>query len=245
MRKIIFGIWMSSLLIFPVQANHNTGVVNLERLEEAAQKLEENIQFAKANQAATPQLIYGLENVLFSLRQTLDSAGAQGAAEEGEVPRALPVQEAPAGGVWGAPVQQTTVVESAPQISRDIPDRRRWDILGTFQNAHNLKDKDTRTRSDSGTAHYKGQQVTADLHGVYLVCKVVQDHGQSSEDYPGAYKVEVSQDGYTWLEVFQSSGTPGHSLAQFPEVGARYVRITATRDRDGGHFWSIHELGIE
>src|SRR4030095_2786378 len=43
-------------------------------------------------------------------------------------------------------------------------------------------------------------------------------------------------------EVFRGAGEPNRSIAQFAPVSARFVRITALRNRDRNHWWSIAEI---
>ncbi|HXG66622.1 MAG TPA: discoidin domain-containing protein, partial [Blastocatellia bacterium] len=78
----------------------------------------------------------------------------------------------------------------------------------------NLAVDDNRdTRASTGRAGYAGSFVVMDLGGSYTVSRVVQIHNPSDRDYPGRYKVEVSDDGNRWQTVFEGEGTAGRSRA--------------------------------
>jgi F5/8 type C domain len=100
------------------------------------------------------------------------------------------------------------------------------------------------TRASSETADYAGMTFSYDLGGEYELSKVVQVHGQWAEDYPGEYKIEVSRENNEsrFREVWRGRGEPNRSDARFNPVITRYVRITALRNRDNQHWWSIAEL---
>ncbi|HWP43850.1 MAG TPA: discoidin domain-containing protein [Blastocatellia bacterium] len=105
-------------------------------------------------------------------------------------------------------------------------------------------DRDLGTRATSGTADYEGMTFTFDLGGEYVMSRVVQVHGQWRDDYPAEYKIEVSRqkDESRFREVWRGRGEPGRSVAAFDDVTTRYIRITALRNRDRAHWWSIAEL---
>ncbi len=105
-------------------------------------------------------------------------------------------------------------------------------------------DRNLNTRATSGVFDYAGASLTFDLEGEYELSRVVQLHGQWSDDYPAEYKIEVSRDRNEsrFREVFRGAGEPVRSMAQFAPVFTRYVRVTALRSRDRFHWWSIAEL---
>jgi hypothetical protein len=114
----------------------------------------------------------------------------------------------------------------------------------TLRNVSFAFDRNLNTRATSGVAEYAGSAFTFDLEGEFEVSRLVQLHGQWPDDYPAEYRVEVSRDPgqARFREVFRGAGTPGRSIAQFAPVVARYVRITALRNRDNYHWLSIAEL---
>jgi len=105
-------------------------------------------------------------------------------------------------------------------------------------------DNNTETRASSQTPDYAGMAVVLDLGSEDRLSRVVQLHGRWAEDYPAEYKVEVSRrdDDDDYREVWRGRGETDRSTASFNPVTARYVRITALRNRDTFHWWSIAEL---
>lgn len=113
-----------------------------------------------------------------------------------------------------------------------------------LRNSALATDRKNDTRAASETANYTGMSLTFDLGGEFELSRVVQNHGQWPEDFPREYKVEVSRqrDEGKFREVWRGRGERGRSVARFPEVTTRYVRITALGNRDREHWWSIAEL---
>jgi hypothetical protein len=105
-------------------------------------------------------------------------------------------------------------------------------------------DRDLGTRAASGTPDYEGMTLNFDLGGEYELSRVVQVHGQWRDDYPAEYKIETSRqkDESRFREIYRGRGEAGRSVAEFNEVVTRYVRITALRNRDRTHWWSIAEV---
>ena len=113
-----------------------------------------------------------------------------------------------------------------------------------FSNDANVADDKNTTRATTNKANYAGSWLQADLGGSYTISKVVLVHEPDRDDYPRRYKIEVSSDRGQWQTVFEGRGEPGRSTASFNPVRARFVRITATADRDAQHWWSIYRLKI-
>ena len=105
-------------------------------------------------------------------------------------------------------------------------------------------DKNLETRASSGAPNYEGAVINIDLGGEYQLSRVAQLHGRWAEDYPAEYKVEVSRQANEsrFREVWRGQGRPGRSVARFEPVTTRYIRITALRNRDSVHWWSIAEI---
>jgi len=110
--------------------------------------------------------------------------------------------------------------------------------------AHLATDGKMDTFATSRTADYAGMTFVHDLGGEFELSRVTQLHGSKAEDYPGEYKVEVSRERNEskFREVWRGRGEPGRSVARFEPVVTRYIRITALRNRDNTHWWSIAEL---
>jgi hypothetical protein len=105
-------------------------------------------------------------------------------------------------------------------------------------------DKNPDTRASSGTPNYEGMAITIDLGGEYELSRVMQLHGRWAEEYPAEYKVEVSRQANEsrFREAWRGPGNAGRSVARFEPVMTRYIRITALRNRDSNHWWSIAEV---
>ena len=58
--------------------------------------------------------------------------------------------------------------------------------------------------------------------------------------FPIAYKVQLSMDGKTWADpVAQGEGAPTTTIATFPPVQAKFVRVTQTGSAEGAPAWSV------
>ncbi|MEK6321087.1 MAG: discoidin domain-containing protein [Acidobacteriota bacterium] len=113
-----------------------------------------------------------------------------------------------------------------------------------ISNAAAVGDSNNTTRATTNTVNYAGSWIMADLGGSYTVSRVVQIHEPDERDFPGRYRVEVSDDGRRWQPVWQGQGERGRSVASFNPVRARFVRMTAIANRDLQHWWSIHKLKV-
>ncbi len=146
-------------------------------------------------------------------------------------------------------------IDPAAKNPRDIPAQDRGDdrtperpgparVTGDLKDIDKALDKNQETRATSGTANYSGMSVLYDLGGEYDISRVVQVHGQWPDDFPAEYKIEASRrkDESQFRQVWSGRGTSGRSEAQFNEITTRYIRITATRNQDRTHWWSIAEL---
>ncbi|GEM_PF-1297849 len=113
-----------------------------------------------------------------------------------------------------------------------------------LRDAAAAQDRNEETFATSGTPNYSGMSVTFDLGREIELSRVAQFHGSRSEDYPAEYRIEVSrvQSNRGFQEVFRGSGQANRSVARFTPTTARYIRITATRNRNNVNWWSIAEL---
>jgi len=92
--------------------------------------------------------------------------------------------------------------------------------------------------------NYAGSWIQVDLGGSYTVSRVVQIHEPDEQDYPGRYRIEISDDGRRWRGIFQGQGERGRSVASFNPVRTRFLRIMAIANHDLQHWWSIYKLKI-
>lgn len=113
-----------------------------------------------------------------------------------------------------------------------------------LSNINSVTDDNNTTRATTDNARYAGSWVQADLGGSYTVSRVVQIHQPDDRDFPGRYRVEVSSDGNRWRTVFEGSGERSRSVADFPAVRTRFIRITATDTQNNRQWWSIYKLKI-
>jgi hypothetical protein len=117
-------------------------------------------------------------------------------------------------------------------------------IAKGFSNIDSVIDANNTTQAATQTANYAGSWVQADLGGSYTVSRVVQIHEPERANFPGRYRIEVSEDGNRWQKVFEGEGERDRSGTSFTPVRARYIRITAVANRDLQHPWSIYRLRI-
>lgn len=242
-RSFICGVL--SLVFFAGIACTQVLAVDRQRMDNAIYRLEQTIYKAKNDNGARRDIIYELESILYELRQARSVHGGGGAYPPA-VPVAAPVNNYNNNSGGGFFNWDSNNDDGFDTRSRKVPDRRNWSVYGDLNPIANVHDKNRRTRADSGTANYRNYTITADLGRICDIRKVIQDHASSAEDYPERYKIDASQNGQDWFEVFSGRGAAGHSIASFPTKQARYVRIRALADgRKRQKYWSIHELGIE
>lgn len=105
-------------------------------------------------------------------------------------------------------------------------------------------DDNPNTKATTRQAFYAGSSIEIDMGGSYTITKVVQIHAPNDEEFAGRYRLEVSEDGRRWRQVWEGRGEQGRSNASFEATRARYVRITATANRNSRQVWSIARLRV-
>ena len=117
-------------------------------------------------------------------------------------------------------------------------------INGTLKDLRLAVDGKQETRAASGTPDYAGMYFIFDLGGEFELSRFVQIHNPWAEDFPGEYKIEVSRrrDENSFRQVWRGPGERGRSGVTFEPVTTRYVRVTALRNRNRTHWWSISEI---
>jgi hypothetical protein len=113
----------------------------------------------------------------------------------------------------------------------------------------NAFDGDAATRWATGAPMEAGDWFTLDMGEAKPVAKVILDGRGSPEDYPGALEVAVSTDGEKFTTVakvddVQAISRGGLVKISFDPTDARYIKVTCTKARGSGWFWSIHELAV-
>ncbi len=85
------------------------------------------------------------------------------------------------------------------------------------------------------------QWIAVDLQKVQRISRVTLSWELA---YATAYSIEVSLDGKTWKQVYQTnSGQGGEEVVRFAPVDARWVRMTGTR-RATPYGYSLWEIGV-
>jgi len=131
-------------------------------------------------------------------------------------------------------------VEDDEKLARPIRDVKARGVM----NINLAIDDNPSTKATTRRAFYAGSQIEIDMGGSYTITKVVQIHAPDEEEYAGRYRLEVSEDGRNWKTVWEGRGERGRSNASFEAIRTRYVRITATANRDSRHAWSISRLRV-
>ena len=107
-----------------------------------------------------------------------------------------------------------------------------------------MLDGNRNTRWDSGTAQRVGQWLTIELPKPMEVRRIVMDAGSSRNDFPSAYRIDVSDDGKTWRGPFAFGKGDGAITTALPlPAKGKFVKITLTADVNP-YYWSIHELSV-
>jgi hypothetical protein len=112
-----------------------------------------------------------------------------------------------------------------------------------LSNINAVIDDSNTTKAATLNANYLGSWVNVDLGGSYTVSRIVQIHDPDDRDFPARYHIEASADGSRWQRVFEGQGERGRSIADFTPVRARYLRITATDNRNNRP-WTIYKLKV-
>jgi hypothetical protein len=102
-------------------------------------------------------------------------------------------------------------------------------------------DGDRTTRWSAGSNQMMGDTFTVDLGGVAQISEVWLDHG-GGNDWPAVFKLELSADNTTWMELGSGAGMQLNKVT-FARRGARAIRVTQTGT--AARFWAIYELSIK
>ena len=105
-------------------------------------------------------------------------------------------------------------------------------------------DGDAKTRWDTHASQAPGQWFQIELPAETEIAGVRLDAAKSGNDFPRAYKVELSSDGAKWSKpVAEGKGGGPITDIPFAPVKAKFIRITQTGAVQG-KFWSIAELAV-
>ena len=167
--------------------------------------------------------------------------------------------------IWGATQTATHYQVNQPHInvvsaradgSTNYPyvplDRSSWGVTTNansewpYDPAKNMIDGNDSTRWTTGEAQKAGHYIQIDFGQTENFDKIVLEH--DGEDYPGSYKVEISQDGISFTEIELNNISIGFGpkmvlLPTTPKT-SRYVKISLTGPHPIDNWWSIKELTI-
>lgn len=148
------------------------------------------------------------------------------------------------------------IVSASADGSTNYPyvalDRSSWTVTANgdpqwpYDPVSNMIDGDLSTRWTTAEAQAAGHYVLVDFGQTENFDKIVLEH--DANDYPGSYKVEISQDGVTFTEVELNNIHIGFGpkmvlLPSTPQT-SRYVKISLTGPNPINNWWSISELNI-
>ncbi len=139
-------------------------------------------------------------------------------------------------------------IEELRQCSpQSLPNREAWKLTASHGAKELIKaiDGDIATRWDTHTPQVPGMWLQIELPTATDITGLVLDNGNSRNDYPRGYKIELSLNGTEWDKpVLQGNGERGNSEFLLPKAAkTKFIRITQTGEVKG-LFWSIHELDV-
>jgi hypothetical protein len=123
-----------------------------------------------------------------------------------------------------------------------------WKATASRWGANNTPDKaidaDATTRWATGSVSAPGDWFTVDMGAVTLISGVTYDSG-GGNDFPPAYKVELSSDCQHYTQAAQGAGVSGLTKVLFSnKQSARCFKITQTADT-GTNWWSIYSISVQ
>jgi mono/diheme cytochrome c family protein len=139
-----------------------------------------------------------------------------------------------------------TPEELRAAVPQALGGRSQWHVTASNNpnSARQAIDGDINTRYDTGASQTPGMWFQVELPVPTTIGALELDAGNSTQDYPRGYKVQLSEDGEHWGEpVASGRGRKARTEIQFKPEKAKFIRITQTGSVDG-LFWSIHELQL-
>lgn len=131
-------------------------------------------------------------------------------------------------------------------LPQSLANRSQWKVSASHHSdaARLAIDGRIQTRYDTDASQTPGMWYQIELPQATSVCGLRLDAGDSFNDYPRGYKVQLSDDGKTWGEpVASGHGSGVVTEIFFPATKGKFIRITQTGSVSG-LFWSIHELRV-
>ena len=125
-------------------------------------------------------------------------------------------------------------------------ERSNWSLSTNRNEADSFSaiDGDTRSRWTTRQSQRDGQYFEINLNDTVSFDRIILDSNRSSNDYPRAYEVQVSNDGSSWDTIAASSSdTDSETVIDFSQQTASQVRIEQNGS-DNRFWWSIHEVTL-
>ncbi|HQZ29031.1 MAG TPA: discoidin domain-containing protein [Verrucomicrobiales bacterium] len=140
-----------------------------------------------------------------------------------------------------------TVEELSALHPQPLTDRSAWKLTAS----HNAKelpkaiDGDLETRWDTRAPQAPGMWLQIDLPEAKEIVGLILDQGKSRNDYPRAYRIELSQNGTDWEKPILEGHEESRSTEYiFPRTSlAKSLRITQL-GKTKVNYWSVHEMQI-
>jgi hypothetical protein len=86
--------------------------------------------------------------------------------------------------------------------------------------------------------------IQVDLGGARTFNRIILEHTGNSNDYPVAYRVDVSHDGVQWTTAATGSGTPTVTRITLSNTQTRrFIRVTETGNT-GNYWFSVNEVRV-
>ncbi len=139
-----------------------------------------------------------------------------------------------------------TLDELRAILPQPLTNRAQWKVTASHHpdSAPLAIDGNIKTRFDTAKFQTPGMWFQIELPEAATISGLQLDAGDSFQDYPRGYKVELSADGQAWGQpVATGRGSSAVTDISFPPAEGRFIRITQTGSVDG-LFWSIHELKL-
>jgi putative membrane-bound dehydrogenase-like protein len=139
-----------------------------------------------------------------------------------------------------------TLTELRDSLPQPLPNRKQWKLIASHnpQSLPAAIDGNINTRYTTGSPQIPGMWVQIELPQESEIAGVELDAGNSFQDYPRGYKIELSTNGVDWGDpVAIGRATAARNQILFASSTTKFIRITQT-GADQKHPWSIHELQV-
>ncbi|MDB6028413.1 MAG: coagulation factor 5/8 type domain protein [Verrucomicrobiales bacterium] len=144
--------------------------------------------------------------------------------------------------------QPWTLDELRGVLPQALTNRASWKVTANYNSNTNevakAIDGKSETRYTTGKEQVPGMWFQIELPEPTEVSGLLLDASSSNNDFPRAFKVDVSDDGKKWgRSVATGHGNSRTTEISFPPTKTKFIRIMQTSTAKG-LFWSIHELQV-